>query len=305
MRIMAWRPTGYLIEGILDNTVLGKVTGWMKFTGLSETVVFDLKGNFHRDIRGSKIRLCGEGASAQPADAAKYLEEFSTVQNGKVGDMTAGMEPVDYVNYPYFDWYSKDNGRCVIELSREQIELLTPPIPSCESDPIDRKQQAQNMAEYLSGMADAVGIPQENAISVGDTIAVERAKKIVANDKIRGMKLLTREIREALPALYAQDGKGGNSVVFAKYFAPDTGSWTWYVLEGEPVLDESGAEIDFQFFGLVHGLEKELGYFNLSELELVRGPLGLPIERDLYWQPKTLAQIAPEMFTSENGGDGV
>ena len=37
-----------------------------------------------------------------------------------------------------------------------------------------------------------------------------------------------------------------------------------------------------QFFGLVDGLEAELGYFWLSELTGVRGPLGLPIERDLY-----------------------
>jgi len=24
--------------------------------------------------------------------------------------------------------------------------------------------------------------------------------------------------------------------------------------------------------------------------------MGLPIERDLYWQPKTLDQVAPELF---------
>ena len=31
----------------------------------------------------------------------------------------------------------------------------------------------------------------------------------------------------------------------------------------------------------VDGFEKELGYFSLRELESARGPLGLPIERDL------------------------
>jgi len=54
--------------------------------------------------------------------------------------------------------------------------------------------------------------------------------------------------------------------------------------------------VDFHFFGLVDGLEKELGYVALSELQGVRGPLGLPIERDLWWKPKTLEEIAPEMF---------
>ncbi|MBC8470361.1 MAG: DUF2958 domain-containing protein [Planctomycetes bacterium] len=113
------------------------------------------------------------------------------------------------------------------------------------------------------------------------------------------MKLLTKEIRKKLPPLYAQDGKGGKAVVYLKYFTPSA-QWTWYVSEGEPVLDENGKEeIDFQFFGLVDGHEKELGYFNLSELENARGPMGLPIERDLYWQPKTLEEIAPEMFRSD------
>jgi hypothetical protein len=70
------------------------------------------------------------------------------------------------------------------------------------------------------------------------------------------------------------------------------------------VLDESDKEVDFRFFGLVDGHEKELGYFLLSELEEVRGPMGLPIERDLYFKPKTLEEIAPEMFKdTENGGD--
>jgi hypothetical protein len=31
---------------------------------------------------------------------------------------------------------------------------------------------------------------------------------------------------------------------------------------------------------LVDGFEKELGYFMLSELEMVTGPMGLKIERD-------------------------
>ena len=294
---MAWRPTDNLIEGILDNTVQGKVTGWMKFAGMNENVKFYLEGNFHRDIRGAKIRLRGEGEIVNSQQASAYMQDFSTVQKGKVGDMTAGLPPADYISGSgYYEWYSEDNGRCVIELEQAQTEILTPPIPAMESDPIDRRQQAENMAEFLGGIAEAVGIPQENAIAVGNTVAVERAKKVTANDKLRGMKLLPKEIRETLPDLYAQDGKGGKAVVYVKYFTPSS-SWTWYVVGGEQVLDESGThEIDFRFFGLVFGHEKEFGYFLLSELEEVRGPLGLPIERDLHFTPKTLAEIVPEMF---------
>ncbi len=46
--------------------------------------------------------------------------------------------------------------------------------------------------------------------------------------------------------------------------------------------------------------ERELGYFSLRELESVRGALGLPIERDLYWRPKTLREIAPALFSRED-----
>jgi hypothetical protein len=59
--------------------------------------------------------------------------------------------------------------------------------------------------------------------------------------------------------------------------------------------------VDYHLFGLVQGQCKELGYVSLSELEEVRGPMGLPVERDLYWKPKTLAEIAPEMFKGTDG----
>jgi hypothetical protein len=44
-------------------------------------------------------------------------------------------------------------------------------------------------------------------------------------------------------------------------------------------------------------IELELGYFSLDELESVRGPFGLKIERDLYWKPKTLREV----MAKENG----
>ena len=97
---------------------------------------------------------------------------------------------------------------------------------------------------------------------------------------------MTEELRTKLPKLYAQEKLGADAVAYVKYFTPDS-NWTFY-----------GTEFDGEdrFFGLVEGFEKELGYFSLSELESVRGPMGLPIERDLYWNPKTLKEIAPELF---------
>ena len=112
------------------------------------------------------------------------------------------------------------------------------------------------------------------------------------NNQQRGMKLLTQELLKTLPALYAQEDKGSKAIVHVKFFTPDS-NWTWYATEfdGEDT-----------FFGLVEGHCKELGYFGLAELEEVTGPRGMPIERDLWFKPKTLEEIAPELFTEEDKG---
>jgi hypothetical protein len=97
------------------------------------------------------------------------------------------------------------------------------------------------------------------------------------------MKLLTDELRSQLPPLYSQDGEN-DPMVYAKSFTPDS-SWTWFVTEGE---QDDG---DFLFFGFVQGHEGEWGYFALSELEPLRGPLGLPLERDLYFKPARWSEV--------------
>jgi hypothetical protein len=103
-------------------------------------------------------------------------------------------------------------------------------------------------------------------------------------DQIRGMELLPDELRQLLPPLYANEELGLDAKAVVKYFTPDS-YWTWYASEFD------GEDL---FFGLVSGHEIELGYFNLSELAQVRGPMGLPIERDLYFKSKTLGELKQE-----------
>ncbi len=107
------------------------------------------------------------------------------------------------------------------------------------------------------------------------------------------MLLMTKEIEKKLPALHSQEEKAPGEVpIVVKFFDP-TGSWTWYVTEGEK--EENG---DFLFFGLVYsgvgGFEKEFGYFKLSELQGAKQSLvglkGLPIERDMHFTG-TLADV--------------
>ena len=93
---------------------------------------------------------------------------------------------------------------------------------------------------------------------------------------------LPTELLEALPKLGETEELGMLAVALVKYFTPDA-DWTWYATEYNP--DEG------LFFGLVSGFEVELGYFSLAELKEIRGRLGLPIERDLYYKPLTLEEI--------------
>lgn len=96
------------------------------------------------------------------------------------------------------------------------------------------------------------------------------------------MALLPKEMAEQLPALYANEELGLAAQALVKFFTPDS-NWTWYASEYDPT-----AQI---FFGYVIGLEDELGYFSLEELEEARGPLGLPIERDEHFKPASLKEL--------------
>jgi len=92
------------------------------------------------------------------------------------------------------------------------------------------------------------------------------------------MKLLTEHIKQALPDLYTtEDVPTDEKRIVCKFFNP-CGPGTWYVVEGSE--DSDG---DWTFFGLVDLLEREWGYFSLSELEDLRIGLGLGIERDIHW----------------------
>ena len=101
----------------------------------------------------------------------------------------------------------------------------------------------------------------------------------------RGHQLMTEKLAATIPAFGAHERVADYDDVLApaKLFSPYS-SWTWYVTEWEP---ETG-----QCFGLVEGFEKEMGYFDLTELAETTVFGGVPaVERDLYWEPKTLGEI--------------
>jgi hypothetical protein len=98
-------------------------------------------------------------------------------------------------------------------------------------------------------------------------------------------KLMPEDIAKCIPHLYATE-TATDAIAWVKWFTPDS-FWTWYVTEVDPKTRTC--------FGLVEGHDVEIGYFSLAEIENIRGPLGLPVERDLYFSATPLSQLEREL----------
>ena len=97
------------------------------------------------------------------------------------------------------------------------------------------------------------------------------------------MKLLTKEILDRLPSNDDTAELGIDELtVQVKFFNP-TGIGTWYVYSYDP---ETGIG-----YGLCDLGYPELGAVSIPELESVRGPLGLGIERDMHYSPRPLREV--------------
>lgn len=104
------------------------------------------------------------------------------------------------------------------------------------------------------------------------------------------MKLPTESLKQQIPPLYSTESTPlKDKDVIAKFFNP-LGAGTWYVIEGE---EQDG---DFVFFGLVDLHEQEFGYFSLNELESIRLPFGLGIERDIHFAKTRIVGVMKERF---------
>jgi hypothetical protein len=88
------------------------------------------------------------------------------------------------------------------------------------------------------------------------------------------MKLLTEKIKKKAKEQYQYGSDIDKQDVVAKFFNP-MGAGTWYLLNMDK--DEDYA------WGIVDLMELEMGSFSMKELQSIKLPLGLTIERDLYF----------------------
>lgn len=95
------------------------------------------------------------------------------------------------------------------------------------------------------------------------------------------MELISKEIRDTIPKLYETENQK-DPIVYCKLFLD---GWTWLVLEMS--IDDDIC------FGYVISpfCNGELGYFSLSEIQEVKGSLGIGVERDLHFKSLPLSQL--------------
>lgn len=73
-------------------------------------------------------------------------------------------------------------------------------------------------------------------------------------------------------------------LALVKCFTPDY-FWVWYA---------SGFDGQSTFYGLMIDHKPNhsaLGYFSLSELKATCSPMGLPVERDIHFEPETFESL--------------
>jgi hypothetical protein len=135
---MAWRIDEQVIRGEIDNRTPGKVRGRLWLVGRDEPIRLELDGNPWRDLAGHLLRFTNPTPKAGPP------EGLAEEQAGVVGDITASRKvkvpeismeelmecyekkqpfPWHWGNSLYLEWFSRRNGRVVIETTDFTLEL--------------------------------------------------------------------------------------------------------------------------------------------------------------------------------------
>jgi len=152
---MAWRPYAYVVGGELTFEK-GKAKGFV-YLLKKGLVKFNLEQDY---IISGKIRFEKQLEKIK-ADTEKlielerqgrndYLEGFLDYQTGTLGDFTTGKDSNKYVDYFYFEWYSKLNGRCVYEGSSDEVTIIEPLI--FKFPPDHRKKQQEKLVNFITSL---------------------------------------------------------------------------------------------------------------------------------------------------------
>ena len=145
----------------------------------------------------------------------------------------------------------------------------------------ERQEHVDKMVQKVQENIKTEGIPQEQEIKDKEE---KKEDKEDEKEEENAYNLMPDSIKKQLPKLYATEKQLiGDRTAYARYFFP-MGAYTAYMLEYDP-------KERIVFGAVTMGYGWELGYMSLKEMEEVKVK-GLGIERDLYFKPTKLHEIA-------------
>ena len=176
---MAWRPSEWVIDGELDNTTLGWTIGWIKIQGRVEPLRLKLAGNCHPDLAGWKFKIVRTDPIPDWAEPLGDLGRIATDQSGHVGDVTADQDikhfecsveeflnrsdageppPTVLRKALYLEWFSNNNGRCVIQSTRLAVKRIGErAFELTEEEWVEQaKRNSEEMNHFMMQLSDAL-----------------------------------------------------------------------------------------------------------------------------------------------------
>ena len=241
----------------------------------------------------------GDGFSIAFNHNSLFEGEWKDISHRTIAiDRQMGTDPYGKPAWEYtFDGSIEDMAdslRTQLSLEVEQRfdrKLYETGIPMTEEEwQVHMDKMVQKVQENIK----TEGIPQEQEIKDKEE---KKEDKEDEKEEENTYNLMPDSTKKQLPKLYATEKQLiGDRTAYARYFFP-MGAYTAYMLEYDP-KERIG------FGAVTMGYGWELGYMSLKEMEEVKVK-GLGIERDLYFKPTKLHEIAEleeivrEQYTKE------
>jgi len=177
---MAWRIAEAVVRGEIDNRTHGHLAGYIWFAGRAEPVRLELEGNCWRDLAGRRLEF------TNPEPKTVDIGILAAIQQGVVGDITASRKvkvpeiPLDQIgeyyaakkpwpwhwgNSLYLEWFSRSNGRVVIESATFELRIagdsaweMTP-----EEETEQRRANTAAMTGFMDRLVEAAGAQANGA----------------------------------------------------------------------------------------------------------------------------------------------
>ncbi len=178
---MAFRIEKAVVRGELSNEERGQVTGRVWLAGRAEPLTLRLSGNCLRDLAG--CRLVFRNPKPEPEG---HLDSLRAEQHGACGEITASRKvrvpavsedemfelmekdqpvPCRIANCLYLEWYSRANGRVLIESVDFELEVSTPVWSMTENE---EEVQLHNSQAHFHEFIDA--ITGDDGLAGGGTV---------------------------------------------------------------------------------------------------------------------------------------